>query len=69
MSLPGYLQTFRRVSRSGRFDPDNGYHRREIASGFNDERAALEKANDSLTRRGYERARNVRRGFVLGFPD
>ncbi len=32
MSASGYLQTFQRVSRSVRFDPDNGHQRNRARS-------------------------------------
>jgi hypothetical protein len=56
-------------SRTSALPPKADIAAAKSASGFNDERAALQKVNDSLTRRVYDRARNVRRGFVLGFPD
>ncbi len=69
MSASGYKRTYSGQLANVRFTPESRHYRRKFASGFNDERAALEKVNDSLTRRVYERARNVRRGFVLGFLD
>ncbi len=69
MSAYGYKRTHWDSVSKVRFSPESRHYRRKFASGFNDERAALQKVNDSLTRRVYERARNVRRGFVLGFLD